>query len=248
MRPLILCALVMMTSFMAVDSRAASETVTIAAEDDWYPYGGQVNGKAAGLGVDLVRASFAAVGIDVKFLSVPYARCIKMAIDGNVLACNEPARTAETETSLLWPEQPLFSARSMIYARHPSTESGLTTKSLEGKKVMVTNGFEYGSEFDSNTKVIRQPALREVLVFQMLLAKRGDYALAYEKVANHIWSQNPAEFAGKFTPVGMIAETHMYCGFSKKYPNAQRYLKLFNEGFSKISANGQRKAIEKRWP
>jgi polar amino acid transport system substrate-binding protein len=235
------------TALLPLESRATQETVVIAAEDGWYPYGGKINGEAAGLGVDLVRASFAAVGIKVLFQSVPYARCIRMVKQGDVLACNEPARTNETENALLWPTKPLFSARSMIYARYPSTESGLNTTSLEGKKVMVTHGFEYGSEFDANTKVIRMSAPQEISVFRMLLEHRGDYALAYEKVANYIWSQNPKEFSGKFSSVGMISETHMYCAFSKKFPNSQRYLDLFNEGFRKITANGEREAIEKRW-
>jgi polar amino acid transport system substrate-binding protein len=236
------------TVLLPLESRATQETVVIAAEDDWYPYGGKVDGVAAGLGVDLVRASFAAVGIKVIFKSVPYARCINMIKEGDVLACNEPARTNETESSILWPAKPLFSARSLIYARRPSTESGLNAKSLEGKKVMVTHGYEYGSEFDTNTKVIRMPAPQEILVFKMLLLGRGDYALAYEKVANNIWSQNPKEFAGKFSAVGKISEIDVYCGFSKKFPNSQHYLALFNEGFAKISANGEREAIEKRWP
>jgi polar amino acid transport system substrate-binding protein len=233
---------------LPLESRATQETVVIAAEDGWYPYGGKVNGVAAGLGVDLVRASFAAVDVQVVFRSVPYARCVNMVKEGDVLACNEPARTKETEATMLWPAKPLFTARSLIYARRPSTESGLSANSLEGKKVMVTNGFEYGSEFDTNTKVIRIPATQEISVFRMLLERRGDYALAYEKVANNIWSQNPKEFAGKFSAVGKISEIDVYCGFSKKFPNSQHYLALFNDGFAKITASGEREAIEKRWP
>jgi polar amino acid transport system substrate-binding protein len=221
--------------------------VVIAAEDDWYPYGGKINGVAAGLGVDLVKASFAAVGITVRFESVPYTRCLDMVKSGKVLACNEPARTQETESSVLWPTKPLFSARSVIYARQPSKETGLSSASLEGKRVMVTNGFEYGSEFDTNKKVIREVATKEISVFRMLAAKRGDYALAYEKVANHIFRQNAREFEGKFVAVGMVSEIRVYCGFSKTFPDSQRYLDLFNQGFAIIQKNGQYQESERRW-
>lgn len=228
-------------------STPARETVVIAAEDGWYPYGGAMNGQAVGLGVDLVRASFAAVGIDVEFKSVPYARCLSMVVEGSVLACNEPARTAETEHLLLWPDKPLFSAKSLIYARRPSSESGLTVKSLEGKRVLVTHGFEYGSEFDSNPRINKMPATQEVSVFRMLLVGRADYLAAYEKVAEHIIASHPKAFRDRFVTVGTIAETSMYCAFSPKFPGSQAYLKRFNEGYALITKSGELKAIEGRW-
>lgn len=48
-----------MTAFMLalVSPVLAKETITIGAEDDWYPYGGQINGESRGFGVDLVGAS-----------------------------------------------------------------------------------------------------------------------------------------------------------------------------------------------
>ena len=226
---------------------AAPKEVLIAAEDDWYPYGGAVNGESRGLGVDLVRASFAAVGITAKFAPMPYSRCLDQVRQGTAVACNEPARTAETEAALLWPKLPLFKARSLIYGRYPSREAGLTTRDLEGKQVIVTNGFEYGSEFDANLRVKRVVATKEVSVFRMLLARRADYALAYERVAHHLWRQYPEEFKDKFVAVGLIAETSMYCAFSKRHPQAQYFLRLFDEGFAKIEASGERKAIEARW-
>lgn len=239
--------LLTVSALITATSALAGETIVIGAEDDWYPYSGRINGEARGFGVDVVRESFAAVGVTVKFESVPYIRCLELTKRGKFLACNEPARTDETEPHLLWPDQPIFSARSMIYARRPSTEAGLTTKSLEGRKVLVTHGFEYGNEFDNNKKVIRIAATKEISVFRMLLAGRGDYALAYEKVAAHIFRENPKEFADKFVAVGTTAETHMYCAFSKSFPDSKRYLALFNEGFAKIQKNGKYREIEKRW-
>lgn len=225
----------------------AAETVVIAAEDDWYPYGGAIGGQAAGLGVDLVRASFAAVGVKVQFKSVPYSRCLSLAVEGEVVACNEPARTRETESLLLWPDKPLFSAHARIYARSPNAETGLTVASLEGKRVLVTHGFEYGSEFDANPRIRRIPAIKEISVFRMLLAGRGDYLAAYEKVADHIMRKHAREFGGRFVAVGTIAQTNMYCAFSKNHPDAPRYLRLFNEGYAKLEQNGELKRIEERW-
>lgn len=223
------------------------ESITIGAEDGWYPYGGEMNGVAVGWGVDLVRASFAAVGIDVNFSSMPYARCLEMVKKGQLLACNEPARTEETEPHLLWPDTPLFSARSLIYARVPSKEAGLRSRDMEGKVVAVTNGFEYGSDFDANKKIRRQVVTKEINVFRMLAARRVDYAVAYEKVANLYFKQNPKEFEGKFVAVGETSQTEMYCAFSKTFPQSAHYLRKFNEGYAIIKKNGTLREIELRW-
>ncbi|MBK6637236.1 MAG: transporter substrate-binding domain-containing protein [Rhodocyclaceae bacterium] len=227
---------------------ASAETITIGAEDDWYPYGGAIDGQPAGLGVDLVSAAFNAVGVNVRFTSLPYARCLEMVKRGELLACNEPARTEETESSILWPDEPLFVAQSLIYARAGSKESGLSAASLEGKSVAVTNGFEYGSSFDANKKILREVVVKEISVFRMLAAQRVEYALAYQKVANWIIANNAKEFAGKLTVVGKIDELGCYTGFSRTFPNSARYLKLFNQGFAKIKKNGTYAEIEKRYP
>lgn len=225
-----------------------AESVTIGAEDDWYPYGGKIEDKPAGFGVDLVRAAFGAVGISVEFLSVPYARCLELVRRGELLACNEPARTDDTEHTVLWPDKPLFVARSLIYARAPSTERGLSANSLKDKIVAVTHGFEYGSAFDNNKTIRRETVLKESSVFKMLAAGRADYALAYEKVANWIFAQHAGEFQGKFVAVGKIDEVRCYTAFSKTFPNSARYLAKFNEGFAKIVKDGTYREIEKRYP
>lgn len=241
-----LCMLAACLAFSAGWGHA--ETVTIGAEDDWYPYGGQVDGKPAGFGVDLARAAFKAVGIEAKFVALPYARCIEMVKRGELLACNEPARTAETEQTMLWPEQPLFIARSLIYARVPAKESGLAPEALEGKLVAVTNGYEYGSRFDTNKAIRREVVVKEASVFRMLAARRVDYALAYEKVAHWLFANNPREFQGRFIAVGKIDEVRCYTAFSRSFPDSARYLAKFNEGFAKISKDGTYKEIEKRYP
>lgn len=245
MRKVVATALLWLVVLGAAPAR---DRITVAAEDDWYPYGGVVDGEARGLGPDLVRAIFAAVDIDVSFTVVPYARCLQMAKQGQVVACLQPARTEQTEHALWWPDRPLFSARSLIYARAPSSLRGLGVRDLEGRRVAVTHGYEYGTAFDNNQAVVRQRAMREISVFRMLAAERVDFALAYEKVANLYFRQHAAEFGQRFVPVGETAVTEMYCAFSPLHPQSRHYLERFNEGHRRIEKTGVLRAIEARWP
>lgn len=237
---------VMLCALLQAGLALANDPIVIGVEDDWYPYSGSIDGLAKGYGVDLVRESFAAVGVSVRFDPLPYKRCINMTMRGELVACVQPTRMPETENNFLWPAQPLFVARSLIFARKPTTQQRLTAESLTGQHVGVTNGYEYGSTFDTIKDVKRESVVKEVSVFRLLAAGRVQYALAYEKVANHLIMNHP-EFTDRFAVVGTISENFQYCAFSKKHPLAPRYLDLFNEGFAKISKNGTLAAIEKRW-
>lgn len=224
-----------------------AETIAIGAEDAWYPYSGQINGEARGFTVDLVRAAFAAVKVEVKFESLPYARCMQRVKDGALLACFDTARAAMVEPDYLWHKRPMFTSRSMIYARAGSGERNIGVATLEGKRVAVTHNYEYGDAFDSNKKVIREAAPNDLSAFRMLVGGRADYALAYEKVANLLIRENPEAFSGKVVPVGVIEELRLYTVFSKSFPNSARYLELYERGFEIISKNGKLREIERKW-
>ncbi len=223
------------------------KTVVIGAEDDWYPYAGKVAGEARGLGVDIVRESFAAEGISVNFAVVPYPRCMQLTKAGSYLACFNTSRTSATENDFHWPNKPMFSPICAIYARKGSNQSKLGVRDLEGKRVSVTRSYEYGSEFDSNTKVQRVVADRDLSGFQMLAAGRSDYMLAFDKVANHLLRENAGKLANKFEPVGIVTQTDIYLAFSKTYPDNLPLMEAFNRGFASIVKNGTYAKIEKRW-
>ncbi|WP_374353303.1 substrate-binding periplasmic protein [Chitinimonas sp.] len=224
-----------------------AETITLGAEDDWYPYSGKVNGQAKGFAPDLISEAFKAAGVDVKFESVPYARCMEETKTGKLLGCFDAARNSQLEPNYLWHNKPMFSARINIYALANSTESGLKPKDLEGKDVAVTNDYEYGDDFDSNTKIKRSVSNQDEQGFRKLLAGRVKYMVAYEKVANAVFEKNKADFAGKFKAVGMTAEPGLFIAFSKTFPNSQQYVNKFNTGLEAIQKNGKYKEVEAKW-
>ena len=151
------------------------------------------------------------------------------------------------EADYLWHKKPMFNSRSMIFSRTTNKQRDIDVTALEGKNVIVTHNYEYGDAFDSNQKVIRQVAPDDYSGFRMLLAGRGDYVLAYEKVAEVLIKEHSAEFAGKIVPVGVIEELRLYTVFSKTFPDSARYKTLFEQGFEKISKDGKFKEIENRW-
>jgi polar amino acid transport system substrate-binding protein len=225
----------------------AADVITIGAEDDWYPYSGTVEMKPKGMAVDIVRAAFKKVGVEVNFQSMPYGRCMADAKAGKIFGCFDVSRNAALEPHYLWHAAPMFRAKIFIYARNDSTETGLIPKNLEDKLVAVTADYEYGDAFDSNTKIKRLVSKHDLQGFRKLLHAKADYALAFEKVANHLFATHKAEMSGKFKVVGLAADVGLYIGVGKTYPNAAKYVALFNQGFEAIQKDGKYAAIEKSW-
>ncbi|MFC4159268.1 substrate-binding periplasmic protein [Chitinimonas lacunae] len=228
-------------------SSAWAETVTIAAEDDWHPYCGKVGTEAKGMAVDIVREAFKAAGVDVRFEVMPYARCMEQAKSGKVTGCFDAARNSTLENDYVWHKPAMFKARINIYALANSTQSNLGVKDLEGREVAVTNGYEYGEEFDTNPRIKRSVNNQDVLGFRKLAAGRVQYAVAYEKVANAVFDKHKPEFAGKFKAVGMTAEPELYIAFTKANPDGAKFAAKFGQGLEAIMKNGKYKEIENRW-
>ena len=65
----------------------AGERIRIGAEDDWSPYSSVAQGRPVGFAVDLVRAAWAASGVDVELVPLPYARCMKEVDRGLLAGC-----------------------------------------------------------------------------------------------------------------------------------------------------------------
>jgi polar amino acid transport system substrate-binding protein len=225
----------------------SAETITLGAEDAWYPYSGEVDGQAQGFTVDMVRAAFAAVGIEVKYLPLPYARCMKLVKDGKLLGCFNTSRTSLLEQDYLWHKKPMFSSRILIYARADHPRRDMRVVDLEGKRVLVTNGYEYGDAFDNNQSVVRDASKDDLSVLRKLAARRADYALVFEKAFANLVRQNKADFDGRFVAVGVVETMHLYTVFSKTFPESPRYVELLDRGMSIISRNGRLREIEKQW-
>ncbi len=226
---------------------ASAETITVGAEDDWAPYSSVVNHEARGFAVDVVREAFAAVGVTVVFAVLPYTRCLAETKAGRLIGCFDAVPNSMISASYLWHEQPLFTTHMNVYSLKDSSESGISVANLEGKTVGVERGYEYGDEFDLNSKILRVTLDKNVQGFKMLLARRIQYMAAEERIARALFIQESANFGGKFKMVGTVATPGLYMAFTKNSPDGQKYLTKFNQGYTAIRESGRYKVIEAKW-
>jgi polar amino acid transport system substrate-binding protein len=232
----------------AAPASAPLARVVIGAENDWYPYSAERQGRAQGLTVELVTAAYMAVGIEARFEVLPYARCMAQTRSGALVACFNTTRTDLIEADYLWPARPMFQERFLIYARADDPHAGapLRVRDLEGQTVAVTRGYEYGSEFDADPRIRRVVTTHDENNFQLVLRGRAHYTLAPDANTRLLMLRRP-DLAGRFKVVGALSYFGIYTAFSRQHPDAREALAAFDEGMKIIQANGVAKAIHDRW-
>jgi polar amino acid transport system substrate-binding protein len=223
-----------------------AETVRIGAEDDWFPYSAQRNGKPVGMAADIVKAAYAAVGIQVELVSLPYARCMKLTEQNQLAGCFDTLRNPLLEKRYRWHKTPLFKARIDIYAPITAPDTPVTVDKLHGKLIAVTNGYDYGAAFDGDPTMRRDLGDSDLFALRKLAIGRVDYALVYDRIVSSTLRAHP-ELRGKFKSVGTLITPDIYVSFARSFPDVERLIARFDEGMDKIMTSGEYARIEARW-
>lgn len=241
-----ICAVVL-TGVMQYAS-AQSKTITLIAEDDWFPYSAQRAGKSIGFAVDVVHAAYASQGVDVKFKVASFKSCLTQVEDGAELGCFDIHRDDDTKQHFLFPEEYLFTDTGGIY---DMTGEGLPEKvnpqDLVGHRVGYTNGGIYGDFLDKAAGIQREFAMSDLSNLRKLQAGRQEYSLVSTISAEYIFKTHPEDFQVKPRLAGIISNQKMYVGFSLKRNDSKQAAALLDAGLIKIRANGTYKKIESEW-
>lgn len=221
---------------------ASSETVTILAEDDWAPW---AQSDGTGIGNDVIKSAYAAVGIDVKYEVMLYDRALARVEEGSGIACFNVPMQSDNEQTFLWPDQKLYTVRSLFYAKSDYQGSVNSTSDLEGKKLGLTQGYGYGNAIEQNDKIVKEYSRTDEVITKKLLAGRVDFIILYERCSDLIFRNlNAVE---KVKSVGVSESADIYLAFSKSNADAKRYMEQFNRGFEIIKNNGVYDSIMKKW-
>ena len=227
-----------------------AETITIVGEDSWYPYSAVKDGQNRGFAVDVIKAAYAAVNIDVKFIATPYSRCLMLVQSGQELGCFDSLKDTALEADFIFHKEAIFKASVGIYARIDSPQSRVSkvnVQELHKYVIGVTHGYTYGSAFESDTRIVREPAPNDLSNLRKLLLGRSDYSLIYTRIADYLTSVHPDEFKGKIQQTGILLEDSLYVSFSKRRPESQHYANALDQGLRQIKTNGVYAVIEKKW-
>ena len=245
---LVVWALAQCISALAQGAPQPSQQVLrIGAEDDWAPFSSAKNGVPVGMAVDLVQAIFAEAGMPIQLVALPYKRCMEEAKLGRIAGCFDTLPDDQLRKDYWFHTQPLFSDPILILARADDPVMRRDLAGLEGKKVIVTHGYTYGDAFEANRTIQRVSASHDINALRMLHAKRGDYALVYQRITNVLLQGDAKALQGQIKPVGTLTQANLFIAFSRRYPGMERIVQRFDAAHARLLKNQAISRIEKRW-
>ena len=161
------------------------------------------------------------------------------------MGCFDAPRTSEIEEVYLWHDKPLFSAVGLFYAVSSFQGRINGLEDVVGKKVGFTQGYGYGNAVDLDTGMIKEYSINDKTLIRKLLAKRLDFIVLFDKVADYLLPQQGA--GGQVEPVGNAGTIDIYLAFSRNHLDGKRFRDVFSRGMSKIEADGSYQKIMSEW-
>lgn len=232
---------------LASGARAQAPALLIGAEDDWAPYSSAENGQPKGMAVDIVQAIFAQAKLPVELVSMPYERCMVEAKAGRLAGCFDTVPDAQMRRDYVFHAKPLFSDFVVILTRKDSPVKSMQLRDLENKPVIVTYGYTYGDEFQTNKKIQHIDAIGDINVLRQLKAGKADQAIVYSRILSYLMRGKGKDMEGDFKVVGRLPQNPLYLTFSRRWPDIAGVTKKFNVAHDQLLKNGTIATIEKRW-
>ena len=198
------------------------------------------------MAVDIVRAAFAASDTRVELATYPYSRCMHLTQNGVLAGCFNTTPTPETRRRYRLSTEPLFTDDILIWSLREQARPLSGLDDLQGKRVAVTLGYEYGPTFDGYSGLTRVAVRQDVFGFRMLERGRVDHVIAFRGTSAQLFRDQP-ELANLFTPVYLAHRAELHLSFSRRHPQAEPLLTRFDEGMREIRRNGRYDEIIGLW-
>jgi len=228
---------------------AQTKPLVIAVEDDAAPWS---RADGTGYANDVVSAAFKAVGVEVQLRVMPYARCKRMAINGEVAGCLSMSPSPEFAGLIELSARPLFTCYAGYFYSVNKPPRVARQEDLPAKTVVGTViGYEYPAAFDSLRQrgviVVEESPSEETNLKKLALGRVELALLTYNQVKSPEWLIRRAGVEGKVKTTFRAGLLNSYIGFSKRHPQGSWAWQQFNKGFRLINANGTMRRIQRLW-
>ncbi|MEP6999200.1 MAG: transporter substrate-binding domain-containing protein [bacterium] len=237
------------SAIVHAQSRPGARALEIAVEDEADPWSRK---DGSGYVNDLVRAAFAAAGVDVTLLVMPYARCKQMAIRGTLPACASMSANVLKPDPVTFSATPLFVASSDYFERSDRSLHARSASELpRGTVVGVVLGYEYPASIyrlSRDSIIVLDYSASETINLHKLVAGRIDAAMVnYDFLKTVDYVVESAGVKGKVRKLFSAGTLPAYIGFSQKNEQASWAADRYAKGVAIIAANGTSARIRDAW-
>ncbi|MHC8353818.1 substrate-binding periplasmic protein [Pseudomonas sp. LB3P81] len=249
-KPILLMSTLYLLAPSAVSAQETHETMIIMVEDAAAPWSKR---DGTGYANDIVVAAFKEMAVEVQLKVVPYARCKNMVLNGASVACFNMSWLPEFEGKIKLASQPIFTVNNDIFESIktplPKPREGTCTLP-PGTVVGTVRGYEYSPQATAlqSAGVVFESTDSDVQNLKKLAARRLSAAMivtndleAKKQKAKQSGTEDAVQFAFN---CGVETST---IGFSLTHPDGMRAMKMYDEGYRRIQANGVLTQIHAHW-
>lgn len=222
----------------------------VLAATNTYPTAFFIDGKPAGVLVDLVTEAFRREGLSVSIKLMPWARCLESARTGQVDGVFSSFKLPERERFLHFPKEAL-SAQSIVFFSRKDSKLSFAGDfgALRDVKIGVILGTSYGEKLDT---AIRSGTLRHIeesssveSVLRKLVLGRIDLVPSFRDVAEA--EAKRLELLPQITSLPHVIETvPTYIGFTR-VRNMHKAAEAFDRSIAAMRKDGSYRRIVERY-
>lgn len=196
-------------------------------------------GEVKGLGADIVREIARRMGHQIKIEIFPFKRALRMVETGRADAFIGPYKSEKREKFMIYTQSHFYQDPMTFYVREESDfQWNGQLSSLADKKIGLTRGWSYGSEFDQFKHQLSTFEVESIDAnFKMLLFNRIELLASHPRAANRVIDK--LNIRGKVKMIlPPIIVNKGYFGFSRKSELGD-FIDRFDIEFNKMVGNGE---------
>jgi polar amino acid transport system substrate-binding protein len=238
---------------------STEKIVKIATLEDYAPYCLIVEGYETdgifppnndsmglrGYSWDVVRESFHEMGYTIDLTVSPWARSMLYLKNGQTDVLFPTGKNTERQEIFYYSQEPVNHANFLIYVLKDSPIKWNGLQSLNGLRIGLKRGFNYGDDWAAATYFDKLDIGTILNGFKLLDLQRIDGFVGYEINWDYILQK--AGWETKYRKLPVFDSTMEYLVALKSNPRALEILNSFDAGKRKISKNGKLQKIEKKW-
>lgn len=202
------------------------------AYEHYPPFEYSEKGRIAGVNAELVAEACRRLGIEARFVEIPFARALYDLECGVLDGVFSLFRTSEREALLYYADEPLGETVTAVVTRSDRCVPWKGLESLRGHAVGRVRGYAHGPKVDAMKQLAFTEVKDSVCLFRMLDSGHIDVALCNLDVFGHIHAASGCGW--DITVLQVLVRKPLYIGFSRAL--GERGRKLAEDFASELRA------------
>jgi len=225
-----------------VRSPASADTIKVAGFSDYAPYSGE-NLPGHGFANDLLVKALGRAGHSVTVAIYPWARALRSVTDGAADVIPSIWMTEKRKEELAFTDPFTFNRIVFVKKKNDPFEYN-SLSDLKGKVIGTIIDYAYSQDF-IDAKDFEKKSVKSITQNITLVANdRIDLTLDDELILKMTINDMPQKIRDAVALTkGALVETPAYMAFSRKNPNAEKYVADFNKALASMKEDGSYDAL-----